>query len=248
MNGYTRSIGKGLLLAMLLGLYSLATNATPILTPFTAEYTLKRAGISIAKARFRLQKLDDEGRYVYESRTTSSRWLSWLSRDKLHERSEMKLGAQGIQPLEYRYDHTGGDKERHVRLSFDWENQRVVNDINDDRWSMDIPPGTLDKFIVQVALMLDVPRQDRELTYQVADGGRLKTYQFTRLEEGRIKTPVGTFRAIRVKRMKDKRQTEFWCAPELGYLPIRVVQQVKGGTYTMTLTKLKGFDIAANRY
>ena len=247
MNEFRFSFGKALLLWLSLSLYGIAVNAAPELVPFTAEYKLKRAGISIAKARFSLKKLDDEGRYVYESHTSSSRWLSWLSRDKLHERSEMRLDDQGIHPIEYRYDHTGGDKERHVRLSFDWEKRRVVNDINDDRWSMDIPPGTLDKFIVQVALMLDVPRQDKELTYQVADGGRLKTYKFTRLEEDRIKTPVGTFRAIRVKRLEDKRQTEFWCAPALGYLPIRVIQRVKGGTYTMTLTKLKGFDIAANR-
>lgn len=241
----------GIFLLLALGLLTLLlsppASAAPELLPFIADYKLKRAGVSIAKARFSLSADADTGRYIYESHTTSSRWLSWLSQDDLHERSVMVLDDNGIHPIEYRYDHTGGDKERHAKLSFDWKRQQVENDINNERWQMDIPAGTLDKLIVQVALMLDVPNKDKDLVYQIADGGRLKTYQFVRLEEGEVETPIGTFRAVRVKRLDDKRQTEFWCAPDLGYLPVRVVQQVKGGTYTMTLDKLSGVRTLARQ-
>ncbi|MCK4587906.1 MAG: DUF3108 domain-containing protein, partial [Gammaproteobacteria bacterium] len=75
----------------------------------------------------------------------------------------------------------------------------------------------------------------------VADGGKLKSYDAVIQKTETIETPAGEFETIRVNRDDGKRVTTLWCAPDLNYLPVRIEHYKKGDTKVNAyLVKVKG--------
>lgn len=195
------------------------------LPPFEASYRLTLDHIPIGRSRARLLPAED-GRYRYLSDTWPTGLMAWVRKDRLHEESLFIPWQGGVRPLSYRFDRTGGRKVRHARLSFDWKGMRVTNRVQGRPWKMAIPPGTLDKNLVRLAVMLDLARGRKTLAYAIADGGKLKHYRFAVVGRARIHTPAGDYDTLKLKRLrKDRdRDTWFWCAPALHYLPVRILQ------------------------
>jgi hypothetical protein len=63
--------------------------------------------------------------------------------------------------------------------------------------------------------------------YAIADGGSLKTYRFMVVGEETVETPAGTFDTLKLERLREDntRYTALWCAPELNYLPVKLMQR-----------------------
>lgn len=211
------------------------------LPPFSAQYKLTRNGFDIGETRVSLSAQPDS-KYVYEARTNPSGILAWLTNAKVWERTSWTLHGDYLRPLEYVYQRVIGGSRRNVRLFFDWQRGIVRNSIEGDTWSMQVPKGTLDKLLVQLALMRDLQEQTQELEYQIADGGKLKTYRFRIVGRERIETPMGAFDTIRVERWKEsnERSTVLWCAPELHYLPVRVDQREDNAHFSMSIQAVQG--------
>ena len=227
--------------ALLFLLSAAAVAAEP--PPFDATYSLSRNGIHLGANRLQLERNGDAWRYA--STITPGGLISLFVADTVEEESHWRLHDGAIRPLSYRYHRFGGKKERRVELSFDWNDRQVVNDVGGDRWSMAIPAGTLDKLVYQVAIMLDLGRGERKMTYAIADGGRLKHYHLKVTGEETLETPLGPLRTLRVERTKEssKKTTRLWCAPELRYLPVKIEQVKKEGeTLRMTIESLQGME------
>lgn len=75
--------------------------------------------------------------------------------------------------------------------------------------------------------------------YMVKKDKVVKT-KFRKLGLATVTTPSGTYKAVRVDRVhaNAKRQTSFWLAPSLDYLPVKVVTKKKGTKMTLELLKL----------
>lgn len=198
------------------------------LCPFAGRYELTSGSMTVGEMELSLA-LPGNGEYHYRSRSRPTGLLGLLVGGRIEEQSSGELSAGELRPLRYRYRREG-DKARVVALDFDWRRRRVVNTINDDPWTMTIEPDTVDKLAVQLALMRDLQSGESEMTYRVADGGKLKTYRFRRGDEEVVETPVGRLKSVRVRRDRDRedRYTEFWCAPRFGFLPVRVIQYRDG--------------------
>lgn len=194
----------------------------PALPAFSAHYVLHKGSFKVAEARVQLQRQD--ARYVYSSRTEPAGLLALFRNDRVTERSVWTWDGTRIRPLEYQYTHVGGKKNRDAHLVFDWERKRVANTVQGHTWHMEIPEGTLDKFSVHLAVMLDLQRQRKDMQYPIADGGKLKTYRFKTLGRERLETRAGTFETVKLMRVRDDmdRETYIWCAPELNYLLVRI--------------------------
>ncbi len=230
---------------LLLCLAPLLAPATAIpresLPPFSAQYKLMRNGSNIGETHVSLTNQSDQ-KYVYEVRTTPGGILGWLTNARLRERSSWTLQGDRIRPLEYVYQRDIAGYQRNVRLLFDWRHGTVQNSIEGKTWSMEVPDGTLDKLLVQLALMLDLQAKSQDLEYRIADGGKLKTYRFKVAGRERLVTPFGTFDTLKVERQQEsnKRSTVLWCAPALRYLPVRVDQREDGENFSMSIQSLQG--------
>lgn len=208
-------------------LLSCAVHAAP-LVDFEASYELKRGNLRIGTSTISLENRENNS-YRYESRSWPTSWVSWFLRDKLHETSEGRLDENGLRPLSYHYSRSGGKKEREASLSFDWNAMTVANHVEDIRWKMNIPGGTLDKLASQLGMMLALGRGETDITFNIADGGKLKEYRFKVLERETLELPAGQFETVKLTMLRDntKRETYLWCAPQLNYLPVRIWQREK---------------------
>ena len=107
---------------------------------------------------------------------------------------------------------------------------------------MDLPEGTLDKFAQQIVLMQELQDGVERHFYEVADGGRLKTYGYTDGGEERVEVPLGRFDTVRMLRSKQGKppRLTLWCAPSLHYLPVRAGRDQDEGSFEMELTAVEG--------
>jgi len=172
------------------------------------------------------------------------RWLLTSSADAgvagVLESSHFQISDNRVVPHEYQYHRQVLGKTRDAVLSFDWPNARVTNNVEDKPWHMEIPAGTLDKLAYQVQLRLDLPAGQRQLSYDIADGGSLKHYAFQVLGSETVSTPAGDFNAIKVQRDRGngaERETFIWFAPELDYLIVKLWQVESDGKEVQLLLK-----------
>lgn len=225
---------------MLVGLTPPAALAATPQVPedFQARYQLSINSFNIGEAEVTLSSQDD-GFYRYQSHTHPTGIAKLFRSDVVKESSQFSLHKGWPRPHEYRFDHTGSKKGRHAFLKFDWKALEVANTVEGHTWEMEIPATALDKLLVQVAVMMDLSAGKEQLTYAIADGGKLKEYHFAIVGPEKIKVPAGEFDVIKLERLRkdNDRTTYFWCAESLGYLPVRIkqIEHEDGVTYLSEL-------------
>ncbi len=235
----------GLLMFCML-LTNIAQAETEAMQPelFTVTYKLTMGPLTLGETTRRLYKNGD-GNYIYESFSQATGYARWFTDSQLLEKSEWVFNEQHLRPINYSYDRTSSKQERHVKLKFDWDKMRVTNVINNDSWSMKIPMRTLDKLLYHLAVMYDLREGKSALVYKVADGGTLKTYEFSNLGEETIKTKFGNLNTVKLL-LPGKRDTTLWYAKELGYLPVRIVQIEDGRELDLNLESFTGLTLQKN--
>ncbi len=223
-----------------LSLISLTTLADshPRLSPFSAEYSLTRGYLKLAKVEVTLD-LDDQGLYRYSTRTTPVGLTAVLHSAQISEISSGIITENSVIPQNYHYRHHNADNKRWVELSFDWQAMRVTNSLEGSSWSMKISPGTQDKFSQQLALMQSLAAGKRKADFLVADGGRTKDYSFRFHGTEIVDTAAGSYRTLKMARSKNRRpsQASLWLAPRLNHLPVIVEKREKDGLYRMELSR-----------
>ena len=211
----------------------------PVLGPFTVEYTLSTSGITLVHMTRTLRHSED-GRYILKSESRAVNIMAWFDDGRITEASTWHFVDGAPSPLHYEYIRTGR-KDRHVELAFDWRQGIVTNTINNEPWTMKIPPQTQDKLLYQLTLMLDLKADKSTIEYRIADGGKMKTMNFARLGEEKISLPVGRLNTIKLFTKTSKRSTTVWCARDFDYLPVRIEHVGKDGrTVLMEATRIKG--------
>lgn len=218
----------GWLLSSVLTLPALEAASLP---SFTATFQIMRDSLRLGTNEVALT-VEENGDYRYESHTWPSSWILWLLKEDLRELSRGIMDQAGIRPLFYHYRRSGRRTARTAVLTFDWKTSTVVNDVDDSRWEMTIPAGTLDKLSTQIGIMRELQNGATEKTFAVADGGKLKQYAFQVIDTETVELPAGRFETVKLNRIGDstQKQTYIWCAPELHYLPVRILQRKEDQT------------------
>jgi Protein of unknown function (DUF3108) len=216
-------LGAGWLLASVLALPALQAASLP---SFTATFQIMRDSLRLGTNEVALT-VEENGDYRYESHTWPGSWISWLLKEDLRELSQGIMDQEGIRPLFYHYQRSGRRTARTAELTFDWKTSTVVNNVDDSRWEMTIPAGTLDKLSTQLGIMRELQNGATEKVFAVADGGKLKQYAFQAIGTEIVELPAGSFETVKLERVGDSTQklTYIWCAPELHYLPVRILQR-----------------------
>ncbi len=225
--------------AFLFGFVPLAKSAS-FPESFEAVYALKKGFITFGETRRTLKNLE-QGRFSYESKTKPTGFAAFFVEGRVSEKSIWKFQDGHLQPLEFSYLNTGGGKKREVELKFDWQTKKVTNRVNGDPWTMVLTDGTLDKLLYQLSLMHDLAAGKEQMTYTIADGGKLKTYDIRVRGDEVIETPAGKFETVIVAREGNERSTTMWCAKSLNYLPVKIQQiEADGNRFSAELSQVKG--------
>jgi hypothetical protein len=217
---------------LVLAIFSSLTTAADAPKTFDNQYKAKLYGFNITVTNRLTKTVDNQYDLLFKAESIIG---------SITEQSKMQWNAtqQTISPLHYSYARRGLGKDRTAELSFDWKNKSVTNNVQKTSWQMDIAQKVQDKLSYQIQMQQDLLNGQKNFTYQIADGGRLKEYKFMTVGEEILDTPLGKVNTIKVKRSRenDERVTYAWLAKDWNYLLVRLQQEEKGEAYTIYIHK-----------
>ena len=93
-----------------------------------------------------------------------------------------------------------------------------------------LPQPAYDDLSLEIQIREDLKAGKFRGNYYMADRNTVEAVPFKKSAMTRITVPAGTFDVVRIDRVHDDkdRQTSFWLAPKLDYLPVKVVQNNDG--------------------
>jgi hypothetical protein len=223
--------------------------ATLEIDRFVAHFVLEAFGATVGRTEWRLVPTEDR-QFLWESRSETAGAGALIRDVYITERSEAELHGPTFRPLEYQYDRYGKNANRTVRVTFDWRDGVVFNTAEGHTWRMSVPSGTLDKLSYLLALMADLGDGKDVMRYTIADGGRLKTYEMRAAGTETLDTALGTLETLKVRRLRhaDYGEATLWCAPALGFLPVKLVNRDRDGRLvSMYIQSIEGLPPTATR-
>jgi len=193
------------------------------LKPFTASYSINWHGLAAGSTELKLEQLPD-GRWSYSSHSSAHGLFRLAMPAELASRSLFRIEEGQLVPERFTADDGATSDAKDQDITFDWAAARVRGVA--ERHKVDLPtqPGLLDTLSVQVALMNELLRGRTPARFVLLDKDRIKDYVYSAEGHERLKTDIGEYDTMiyRSARPGSDNGTWFWCAPELGYLPLKV--------------------------
>lgn len=198
------------------------------LQPFLARYSFAWGGITVGEATAQLERTAD-GKWLYTS-STAPRGFGRLFRSRpVVNESLMEETPAGIRPLRYSAEDGSDSTERDQQFRFDWAHHRATGTSGERVIDMPIPDGTQDDLSVQVALMSALIAGRTPTSFRIFDERGVREYRYVHEGSVTLTTPLGSVQTEIYRSQRDgaPRATRFWCAPQWGYLPMKVEQRRK---------------------
>lgn len=206
------------------GLAGNAVAAADELKPFEASYTWIWRGMTVALSTLQLEHSNDT--WVYRSKS-EPRGIGHMMSERPTQQSVLKVTDTGVRPLSYKADDGTPSTKRDADVQFDWEHGHMSGVYEDTKVDMPLSPGIQDDLSVQIAMMVELLKGRTPEKFSLLSGNSVREYRYARDGEETLVTPVGTVKTIIYSSQKQgsPRVTSFWCAPSLGYIPLRVQQR-----------------------
>lgn len=204
-----------------------AAGCAPPTIPFEAEYELLRNGKPIGTTTITLAQRAD-GTFDYHLESKAKRGLIGFLGARFFEHSHWRVTGNRLQPLHFERGQSVAFHDRYYEAHFDWEAGMAHGEARGELWRTNsLPSETLDRLLVNLALLADLRCGRETLSYTVMEKGELETWQFDRETEQSLTVPGGSYRTLRVaKRHSDPERISFsWHAPELNWLAVQVTHQ-----------------------
>lgn len=217
----------------------------PSITTYTALYQVQYKGKDLGTSEFTVRYVADRDVYEFTSRTIAKGLLKLASPNPVVERSEFKIEAGRIVPLEFWYEDGSRKGEDNAHIVFDWQRQVAIVSTDGGRREMALRPGALDRGSMQVALMRDLSATGKPGEYVLADDDSVSDYVYQ--DNGAATTATGlgslTTQSLMQQREGSSRSNWLWVAPSLRFLPARIEQRRNGEVQSaFTLQSVKGIE------
>ena len=220
-------------------LVSTAAAAPAELKPYTATYNGIWKGITVAVSTLKLEQTGDT--WTFSSRS-EPRGIGKIASGVFPplQVSVVRVTDQGVLPQSFK--SSGGDPGKSIELNYDWQAHRVTGTYEGTKVDLPLSPGMQDDGSVQLALMVELLAGRTPPTVQLIDKNSVRDYAFSRDGEATLETPMGNVRTVVFKSQKKNspRITSFWCAPDRGYVPMKVQQKKDDDVqWTLEIQSLK---------
>jgi hypothetical protein len=230
-----------LLVCLALGPQAIAAGWTP--QSFVASYGLETMGFNIGTMDRELT-VNASGIYAYRSEMRAEGIAKMFLKGKVTERSTGVCQGEQCVPSLYVADNPGSKKVKHTEIRFDWGGGQVQVRLDSQALLHPLQTDMIDKLTVELILMRDIAKGQRETAYTVVEGRKVKTYRMKVLGNERVNSPQGSFDAVKLIRdMSEARQTGnprntvIWSVPALDFIPVRVEHTEKDGRVITAVLK-----------
>jgi hypothetical protein len=192
------------------------------LRPFNASYNITWNGRLAGSAQLELQRLP-EGRWSYQQHTAARGLFSLIIGDR-SSRSIFSIKNDQVVPVQFSADDGASSNAKDIKLDFDWVRGRVTGVAERKRVDLPTQPGMLDQMSVQAAVMHELLSGRTPTRFVLIDNDKIKDYNYATEGGETLLTEMGEHRTVifRSFRPGSKKSTWFWCAPDLGFLPLKV--------------------------
>ena len=203
------------------------------LRPYQASYRGIWHGMTVAVSDLKLEQTGDTWTY---SSSSSPRGLGRLAAGVFppHQVSIVRLTSGGVQPLSFKSE--GGESSKSIELAYDWPSHRVKGTYEGTAVDLPLTPDVRDDASVQLGLTVELLAGRTPAGFRVIDKDGTRQYEFARDGEVTLQTPMGAIATVvyRSQKAGSPRITRFWCAPDRGYIPLKV-EQTRGDEVQWTL-------------
>jgi hypothetical protein len=181
-------------------------------------------GLTVAISTLRLEHHGDTWTYGSKS---EPRGIGRMMSERPTQQSVLQVTDSGVRPLSYKADDGTSSTKRDADVRFDWEHGQMSGVYEDKKVDGPLPPDVQDDLSVQVAMMVELLRGHTPEKFALLSGNSVREYRYSRDGVETLTTPAGTMKTIVYQSQKEgsPRITRFWCAPSLGYIPLRVEQR-----------------------
>ncbi|OBS09946.1 DUF3108 domain-containing protein [Acidihalobacter prosperus] len=203
---------------------------------FTAHYVLKKLGMTVARVTVAFGR--ENGQLVYRQVTLPAGVIAWFRHDRITEESLLAPGPSPL-PFEYRFEHSGDGAPKTAVIRFDRKAGMASGHMqNGDAVRVAIEPGTLDRLSLQLALMQAVAQDRKPLRFTTVETkDKLSHYVFEDLGSASVVTPMGRLETRHLQRLWHAKRIrfDFWLAPSLHELPVKLTQTEEGDDTSLAL-------------
>lgn len=211
------------------------------LMPFEASFTVDWRGMTAGTARLALKRTDAR-HWLYTSENNARGIFRVAVPGTIRQSSEVRIEDGHIIPQHFITDDGSEKSKRDTDVRFDWDGNRATGTAEGKPVDVALQPGVQDSLSIQIALIQDLVAGRTPSGFVMLDRDEIKDYLYTAEGKERVKTALGEHDTLkyRSRRPNSDRSTLFWCAPDLGYLPVKV-ERHKGSKieWSMTLATLK---------
>ena len=141
-----------------------------------------------------------------------------------------------MQPQSYQADDGTSSSKRTIELEVRLAQPSRHGVYEQTPVDLPLTPEVQDDASIQLALMVELLAGRTPERFSLIDKNSVREYRYAREGEATLQTPLGPVPTIvyRAQKAYSPRVTRFWCAPERGYVPMKV-EQTKGNDVQWTM-------------
>ena len=204
------------------------------MSPFQASYQFSYNGKNLGSATRTLNKSGNNWTYVFAAKAAGMASAT--------ETSHFSFNGNNI--ISNNFSRSSKILVHNNTMSINFNpNAKTINTKKDDKArSFAWKSGVLDELNAELQLREDLKASGLKSSYAIADAKEVESRRFVKQGTEKVKTSYGTFDTIKVVMKHDKpnRDTIFWLAPKLDYVPVKVSHQDGKTSYGLLLTGYKG--------
>jgi hypothetical protein len=204
------------------------------MAPFQASYQFSYNGKNMGSATRTLSKSGNNWTYVFAAKAIGMASATETSRFTFNNG---KIGSSSFSRNSKVLVHNNT-----MNIHFKPSSQTISTKKDDEQRSFAWKADVLDELNAELQIREDLKSGGLKSNYYIADAKEVEPRKFVKQGTETVKTQYGTFSTIKVviKHNKPGRETIFWLAPKLDYLPVKVSHIDKKTSYGLLLTGYKG--------
>lgn len=208
------------------------------LEPFQAGYVWLWKGAPVAYSRLDFSHRQGDI-WVYSS-STEPRGIGHLYPMRPKLESTMRITPSAVEPLHLKVTDSGTGHNADVQ--FDWSKGRAIGIYEGKAIDLAVTPGVQDDLSVQIAMIRQLVVGETPEILREIDKNGIRDYLYKRVGAETLNTAIGRIFTIvyATEHPGSPRITRYWCAPDRGFIPVKVQQTMRGDVqWTMDIQALK---------
>ena len=205
-----------------------------VIEDFSANYDVYQNGFYLGESTRTLRSKNDQ--LTFTSITQSKGIAAWFFDVKIVELSKLIFAKNTLQFHYYKYDEKQKNKHEIIELKIDKPRQ-VFNSYTKQYYPL--IQNLYDGLGFSVAMMFDLKKGQRNLSYTIAEKEHLKHYQLKFLGYEKLPTDNKAITTLKMEQYdpQSKSRFTFWCAENMQFLPVRIRNiKTNGDEITLNLT------------